>query len=75
MAAERILAVVVLIVAVCTLAVALYVMTIEAIEAYEHRYRGRKRSVEAEWRIQQIGSDARAQMWEEATRHREDSGG
>ena len=35
-------------------------------------YRGRRRSVEAEWRIQQIGSDARAQMWEEATRHRED---
>jgi hypothetical protein len=75
MTAERILAAVVLIVAILTLVVALYVMTIEAIEAYESRYRGRRRSVEAEWRIQQIGSDARAQMWEEATRHREDGGG
>ena len=75
MTAERILAVVVLIVAICILAVALYVMAIEAIDAYENRYRGRKRSVEAEWHIQQIGSDARAQMWEESSRHRENGGG
>jgi hypothetical protein len=75
MTAEKMLAVVVLIVAFCILAVAFYVMVVEAIEAYEIRDRGRRRSVEAEWRIQQIGSDARAQMWEEATRHHENGGG
>lgn len=75
MTAQRVLAVIVLIVAICILAVALYVMVMEAVEAYENRHRGRRRSVEAEWRIQQIGSDARAQMWEEATRHRENGGG
>ncbi len=74
MTAERILAVVVLIVAICILAVAFYVMAIEAIVAYENRHRGRRRSVETEWRIQQIGSDARAQMWE-ITRHCENGGG
>jgi hypothetical protein len=74
MTAEKILAVVVLIVAISILAVAFYVMAIEAIEAYENRHRRRRRSVETEWRIQQIGSDARGQMWEEATRHRENGG-
>jgi hypothetical protein len=73
--ADRVLLFVFLAVAICVMAVLLYMMVIEAIEEYENRYRGRRRSVEAEWRIQQIGSDARAQMWEEATRHREDGGG
>ena len=75
MTAERFLAVIALVVAICMLCVALYLTFFEAVEAYENRYRGRRRSVEAEWRIQQIGSDARAQMWEEVTRNRKNGGG
>jgi len=74
MPAAKVLELGVLILALLAVAAALYCMTIEAIEAYENRDRSRKRSVEAEWRIQQIGSDARAQMWE-ATRRRDDGGG
>ncbi len=73
--AELVLVLIFTVVAICVLIAIGYEVVIEAFEAYENRYRGRRRSVEAEWRIQQIGSDARAQMWEEATRHREDGGG
>lgn len=72
MAAERILGLIVMMLGVIGMAAGLYAMVLEA---QEGRRRSRSRSVETEWRIQQIGSDARAQMWEEATRHRENGGG
>lgn len=55
--------------------VTLVTMTMaEELDEYRRRRWARRRSVEAEWRIHQIGGDARARMWDEVTRHHESGG-
>ncbi len=72
MAAEKAIALTAMSLGIIAGTLVLFAMTLEAQRGRDRRSRN---SVEAEWRIHQIDSDARAQMWDEITHHRESGGG
>jgi|NGEPerStandDraft_6_1074524.scaffolds.fasta_scaffold15855_3 hypothetical protein len=63
---------------VLTLALAVTVLACvidQEVRRFQERKQTARRALEAEWRIHQIAADAKAQMWDEVTRHREDGAG
>ena len=71
-AVMNVLAVIFISVALVTLLALAISILGEELDNYRNRtVRRRRRSIEAEWRIHRIGSDARTQMWDEASQRQQ----
>ena len=71
----HVLVIILLVLCLVILVVATVFGVIQEMDKYRERRWTARRAIESEWRIHQIKSDARSQMWDEVTRQRESDGG